>query len=173
MEKKIRFSDLVRNSGRPEVTTLWTDPKRDKTNQMAIKQNRVVTVVQEPTSKKKDYGRIGFHEQPHASYLIFPRSLPHQPDARVIGINYQLIQEAEVSNRVNPEPQRKRFRTGKPKPAQKQFNVTVRRTAIMDTELSVTANNRDEAERRVIQLVKERSFSVAQAKMNEEIVRTK
>jgi len=94
MEKKIRFGDLVRNSGRPQTHTLWTDLKKDTALRQAIKKNQVVTVIQDPTSKRKDFGRIGFHQQLGSSYLIFPRPLPsHDECSRVIGINYQLLED--------------------------------------------------------------------------------
>lgn len=76
MPANIRFGDLVRSSGRPTVHTLWTKPGRDKAFMQARKQNRVLTVVQDPTHRRKDYGEIGFHERQSASYLVFPRPLP-------------------------------------------------------------------------------------------------
>ncbi len=103
MEKRIRFGDLVRESGRPQPFTLWTDPKQDRSFTQAVKHNRVLTVVQEPGSKHRDFGIIGFHEQPHASYLLFPRALPKGNDSRVIGINYQLLELPNVTNPVRPE----------------------------------------------------------------------
>jgi len=71
--------------------TLWTDPKHDPRMSKAIRENRVLTVHQEPTSKKKDFGEIGFHKIPFASYLLFPKPLPEKSEARVVGINYQLV----------------------------------------------------------------------------------
>jgi hypothetical protein len=95
MEKKIRFGDLVRESGRPRTHTLWTELKKDRSLREAIKKKQIVTVIQDPTSKRKDFGRIGFHQQPGAVYLIFPRPLPLQDeDSRVIGINYQLLEDS-------------------------------------------------------------------------------
>ncbi len=94
MAKTIRFGDLVRQSGRPEALTLWTDPKRDKRLTKAIRENRVLTVIQEPASKKKDFGRIGFHQNPFASYFVFPRPLAERGDSRIVGINYELAEEA-------------------------------------------------------------------------------
>ena len=93
MAKNIRLGDLVRNSGRPQVLTLWTEPKKYPTFKKALKENRVLTVVQDPTSKRKEFGQIGFHQQPHAFYLVFPRPLPKKNDSRVIGINYALLEE--------------------------------------------------------------------------------
>src|SRR5215831_17506162 len=132
MEKTIRFGDLVRNSGRPQTVTLWTDPKKDGSMQRAIQTNRVLTVIQEPTSKHKDYGLIGFHQKPSALYLVFPRPLPQDSDSRVIGINYQLIEEPEATDPVRPGdlkatlklPERQSLKpTPKPKPVKKVFTV--------------------------------------------------
>ena len=93
MEKRIRLGDLVRNSGRPRAVTLWIDPKKDRNVTKAVKENRIITVVQDPTSKRKEFGQIGLHVQPHAFYLIFPRPLPKEKDSRVIGINYALLED--------------------------------------------------------------------------------
>jgi hypothetical protein len=57
----------------------------------AVKQNRVITVVQEPASKRKDFGEIGFHQRGGAAYLVFPRPLPKSKQANVVGINYSLL----------------------------------------------------------------------------------
>ena len=90
----IRFGDLVRGSGRPRVVTLWTDPKKDRSFSKAIRENRVLTVHTDPTGRRKEYGAIGFRREPGALYLVFPERLPKEPKARIVGINYQLAQEA-------------------------------------------------------------------------------
>jgi hypothetical protein len=91
MEKRIRFGDLVRNSGRPEPVTLWRDPSKDRNIVRAKKENRILTVVHEP--KRRDYGLIGLHQRREAStYLLFPRPLPKEKEAHVIGINWQLVE---------------------------------------------------------------------------------
>jgi hypothetical protein len=56
--KELRFGHLVRNSGRPQVITLWTKPQENRALTDAIKKNKVLTVIQEPG--KRDCGRIGF-----------------------------------------------------------------------------------------------------------------
>lgn len=99
MDKKLRFGDLVRLSGRPGVFTLWTKPEKDRAFTRAVKENRVLTVIQEPG--KRDYGLIGFQLHPGASYLIFPRPLPRDQETRVIGINYQLVEE-EITTAGGP-----------------------------------------------------------------------
>jgi len=90
----IRFGDLVRGSGRPRVVTLWTDPKKDRSFSKAIRDNRVLTVHTDPASHRKEYGEIGFCREPGAFYLVFPERLPEERKARIVGINYQLAEEA-------------------------------------------------------------------------------
>src|ERR1043165_3428924 len=110
MAKTIRFGDLVRSSGRPRTVTLWTKPQDSPSLTSAIKKNRVLTVVQE--AGKKDHGLMGFKQLPGALYLEFPRPLPHEKEeAKVIGINYQLIDEPTV-------PKKDRVKLSKPKPVQ-------------------------------------------------------
>ena len=95
MEKKVRFGDLVRNCGRPEVVTLWARPEKNPALTKAIKQNRVLTVIQEPG--KRDYGVLGFELRPGALILVFPRVLPRAQGARVIGINLQLLEQPDFT----------------------------------------------------------------------------
>lgn len=89
--KKLRFGDLVRESGRPQPVTLWTKPEKNRAFTLAIKQNRVLTVISEPG--KRDYGVIGFKPNARGSYFVFPRKLPRAIETRVIGINYQLVDQ--------------------------------------------------------------------------------
>jgi hypothetical protein len=172
MEKKIRFGDLVRNSGRPQPMTLWTDPKNDKSFSKAVKENRIVTVIEDPASKRKGFGQIGFHAQPHAFYLVFPRSLPRENGSRVIGINYELLEEP----RVGSDPVRNTKSEPKPpeikiEPIQKKFKVRLRRTATVETNVDVTAKDRTEAEQLAIKRAQQQSFPLKQTEIKEEILR--
>src|SRR6476619_6395042 len=103
MGKTRRFGDLVRESGRPEVATLWTEPKKDRAFSKAIRENRVLTVESNPTSKHKDFGRIGFHQVHGGIYLVFPKALPKDTDSRIVGINYQLTDEPQPTDPVTSE----------------------------------------------------------------------
>jgi hypothetical protein len=53
-----------------------------------------MTVIQEP--KRRDHGMIGFKPKPGASFMVFPRPLPREQNARVVGINYPLLEEPVV-----------------------------------------------------------------------------
>ena len=125
MDKKLRFGDLVRNSGRPQIITLWTEPGKNNALTRAIKGNRLLTIIQQPG--KRDYGRIGFQMQPGASFLLFPRALPKEPDARVVGVNYQLVEEPAVADPIRPE-HTKSSRPAKAKPDRRSGNPRCRGT---------------------------------------------
>src|ERR1044071_1035012 len=110
----LRFSELVKRHGQPEIKTLWTKPESDASFMRAVKQDRVLTLFQEPSSKHKDSGEIGFHQKPYASYLIFPKALEESKGAKVIGIKYDLIREPEISDALSPKslktlPRKKRM----------------------------------------------------------------
>src|SRR5689334_196129 len=106
-KKEIRFGELVNRTGKPEAVTLWSDPKQDRGFMKAVRDNRVATLIQQPFIKKKDFGEIGFHEDPRAAYLIFPKPLPKGEAAHVVGIKYELMAEARVLLGVGkPVPRR-------------------------------------------------------------------
>jgi hypothetical protein len=97
----VRFTKVVESAGRPGVHLLLTEPAKDSDLQKAIKANRVMTVHQEG---KTDYGTIGFVEGFVGQILIFPKSLKEFADQRVTGINYDLLESAEL---LAPQPPKK------------------------------------------------------------------
>jgi hypothetical protein len=82
---------LVKKAGEPETYLLWSSPKTDRVFQRAVKENRILTIHQENVGTKKDYGSVGFHEEPNAQFLIFPKSVKAFVGRRIIGINYDLL----------------------------------------------------------------------------------
>jgi len=171
MDKKIRLGDLVRNSGRPQAVTLWSDPKEDRTFSKAVKENRVVTVIQDPTSKRKPSGEIGFHERQHAFYLVFPRPLSNEKDSRVIGINYSLLEEPVENDRPQKAKLPQKPRQEKAEPIQQNFRLRIRRTAMVETDIDVRAKDQAEAEHLAMNLVRQQAFPLKKAAITEEIVR--
>jgi hypothetical protein len=95
--KTVRFSEVVKSSGKPDTHLLLIAPSKDKTLQAAIKSNRVMTVYQESGSTKSDYGTIGFVEGSSRQFLVFPQTLKPFADRRVIGIKYDLLESMPVS----------------------------------------------------------------------------
>jgi hypothetical protein len=71
----VRFAHVFEACGRPKAVTLWTSPEKQPGFQSAVTENRVMTVIQEVATAKKDYGLIGFHQEPGASFWIFPKPL--------------------------------------------------------------------------------------------------
>jgi hypothetical protein len=169
--KTIRFGDLVRGSGRPRTVTLWSKPEDNPLMTGAMKQNRVLTVIQE--QGKKDQGVIGFKSEPGALYLVFPRALPHEQDTRVVGINYQLIEEPAVLEKdrakptepppYRPKPQQPAVPQRQPepvipKPKPRDFIVRVRRTATVEDEIKVKALDQPAAEQLALERAKRMAF---------------
>jgi hypothetical protein len=94
--KTVRFSEVVKSSGKPDTHLLLIAPAKDKTLQAAIKSNRVMTVYQE--SGSSDYGTIGFVQGSSRQFLVFPQTLKPFADKRVIGIKYDLLESIPVSH---------------------------------------------------------------------------
>jgi hypothetical protein len=192
MAKTIRFGDLVRDSGRPQTVALWGKPENDPILSRAIKQNRVLTVVQE--LGKSDHGTIGFKQLPGAVYLVFPKPLPNEPDARVIGLNYQLIEEPVVPAaqrakstepkppkpiKLQPEPELppRQPRPAAPlrlppPPSPRKFTVRIRRTATQETDFTVEALDQTSAERQALERARQKPFKPAKDDVQVQLVKT-
>ena len=95
--RELRFRDLVAASGKPQVVSLWTKPEADRVFMKAVKENRVLTLIQPPTTKHKVYGIVGFQKQ--ASYLVFPNPLPVKELFRVRGIKDELLAHPKAQSR--------------------------------------------------------------------------
>lgn len=109
MPKQVRFTQLVKEAGRPHPATLWVaDPAKDPEFKKAIDQNRIVTVHHVNVGSKKESGEIGFKKGGAASYLIFPKELPDAEGTRIIGLKFDMLEEPAVKNPVRvKEPKRK------------------------------------------------------------------
>lgn len=170
MEKECRFNELVKSSGHPEVVTLWTKPQQDPGFMRAVKENRVLTVLHQRLRNKKDYGLIGFQLKPQAAYLVFPKPLPRLRDARVIGIHYELLAERK---RTETSPRATRSKAPKVKrKAEKPlvtFEVLLRRTAVIETSVSVLARNKNDAKEKAVETTRREPFDVSRAIVTNEV----
>jgi hypothetical protein len=109
MPNQVRFTQLVKASGRPHSATLWlADPAKDPEFKKAIAENRILTIHHVNVGPKKESGEIGFDKSAGASYLIFPKSLPLAKSTRVIGLKFNLLDEPEVKDPVQIKPAPKR-----------------------------------------------------------------
>ena len=87
--KTKRFADVVESGGKPDVYTLWHKPAQDRHLQSEIKNHRVMTILK--TEAGSEFGMVGFKETKGASYLIFPKSLKRFENARIVGVNWDLV----------------------------------------------------------------------------------
>lgn len=167
--QQIHFRQLVERSGNPEIVTLWTTPERNREFMKAVKENRVLTIVQEPASARKDFGRIGFHRNAHASYLVFPKSLPSAPKSRVIGIRYDLVRQSMPRDPVSPAMRPPRKRPVRRRPATREFDVIIRRTATLETCVRVPTRNEAQARREALATIRRQPMDLSKAVFHDEI----
>jgi hypothetical protein len=66
-----RFSKVVEVAAKPVVHLLWMDPAKDTALRKAIKAARVMTIHQQPSATKADYGIVGFEKDASRQILIF------------------------------------------------------------------------------------------------------
>jgi hypothetical protein len=182
--KQVRFGKLVEAGGKPEAYLPFSDPETDKAFMRAVKEERVVTLKQDPTSKRKDFGIVGYLKEKYATYLLFPKSLRAFSGQRVIGIDYGVLQAADVhiggdvsaipkrpkpkkakaapveARREKPAPKPKEE---KPKPEPKNFTVEVRLTTTEEKQIKVTAwNHREAKEKAIAEIERASNFDKAQ-----------
>jgi hypothetical protein len=185
MGKTIRFGELVRNSGRPQFVTLWTAPEKDERVSRAMKEHRVLTVLEEPG--QKPHGLLGLHPGPHSLFLLFPRPLQMDAQTRVVGMNYALAEQPEVKDPVvapeplktnplrparhRPSPEAKSEPPPPPKPVMKTFSIRLKRTATLEETRQIDAENRADAERQALEAARADGFNLSKATVREEIVR--
>ena len=150
MADTVRFSELVKAAGKPEVYLPLADPKHDREFMRAVREQRVLSLKQEPTGTKKDFGTIGFLAEKHVSYLVFPKTLTAFDGRRVVGIKYDLLQEAEVAvPRSVPAAPKRSVKPAvpkpKPKPRPKRFTAVVRITSANEVKVTVKALDEKQA----------------------------
>ena len=123
--KTARFTELVQKAGAPKNYLLWIPPNQDPVFQRAVKEQRILTIHQENVGTKKDYGMVGFHEEPTAQFLVFPKSLKAYVDRRVVGINYDLLAQETPTAKTRAVPQTisKKQPSVSPKPEPATKNV--------------------------------------------------
>ena len=89
--KTARFSRVLERCGKPQVYTLWQKPYADRHFDAQNKKNRVMTILRSESGT--DFGIVGFKQSREARYLIFPKSLKHFVDKRIVGIDWALVRE--------------------------------------------------------------------------------
>lgn len=105
--KAVRFTEVVKAAGKPDVHLLLTEPALDRVLQKAVRAHRVMTVHQTAVGNKADHGIVGLVEGVKGQLLIFPRSLRAFESSQVVGIKYDLLKRDPPSAR-SPLPKTRR-----------------------------------------------------------------
>lgn len=108
----VRFSKVIEACGKPDFHLLLIDPAKDKTLQSAIKSDRVMTIYQQ--AGETDHGIVGFEQGRSRQFLVFPKPLKAFQDQRIVGIKYELLEDAPTPK---PEPAKKEPGEPAPEPA--------------------------------------------------------
>ena len=103
-KKTLRFDALLETAGQPVQVTLWTKPEDDHSFMRAVKEKRVVTVIQNNIGPKKDYGLVGFYPQDRATYLLFSKPIEEPGETKVVGIKYERLATAEPKGGIYKPP---------------------------------------------------------------------
>jgi hypothetical protein len=98
----VRFSKVLEACGKPDIHLLLIDPAKDKTLQAAIKSDRVMTLYQQ--SGGTDHGVVGFEQGRSRQFLVFPKPLKPFLGQRIVGIKYELLEDAPAPKK---EPAKK------------------------------------------------------------------
>jgi len=161
----IRFRDLVKQFGKPQIKSLWAKPENDSAFMRAVKQNRVLTLSQK--SRGTDFGEIGFHQKPHAAYLIFPKPLKVVRGAKVVGVKYDLVAEPEIHDAVstrelneskaNRPPNQRHQKRPEVKPL-RHFRVQILKVAQLEIPIEVDALTKIEAIKSALEIAKQQPF---------------
>ena len=97
---------------------LLMDPKRDREFQSALKTERVLSVHQQNVGTKKDVGSVGYEGDGQVQVLVFPKSLKQFSGARIVGIDYGVLEEENKSPRPRSRaPEKNRISKAPPRPA--------------------------------------------------------
>jgi hypothetical protein len=103
----VRFSEIVKIAGEPDVHLLLTDPAQDTRLKKAVSAHRVMTIHQTTVGTKRDYGTVGFVKGATGQFLIFPKSIGAYEGRTVVGIKYDLLKhipDATVHQRPHRKP---------------------------------------------------------------------
>jgi hypothetical protein len=112
----VRFAKVLEACGKPDIHLLLIDPAKDKTLQVAIKADRVMTLYQQAGGT--DHGVVGFEEGRSRQFLVFPKPLKPFIGQRVVGIKYELLEDA-------PAPKKESAKKETAKPPDKESGEAV------------------------------------------------
>jgi hypothetical protein len=172
--KTARFTAVVQKAGRPQTFVLWQDPKKDPSFQSALQQERVMTVMREP--KGKEYGLAGFKRSKAATYHIFPKKLAAFEGKRIVGIKYEELAPTRPIGKPVKEEESKpeaKPRAVAAQPRTRQYEVTLRVTAVINESFLVDAGSNAEAKRAAQAASAEKTPDISKAKLTRRVAKVR
>jgi hypothetical protein len=186
----VRFTQLVKECGRPEPVTLWTDLRKDPEFQSALRANRIMTVIQQTVGTHQDFGLVGFHRVEHGAYWMFPKSLKSFEGKRIVGIKYDQLIVPKPKDLVKPvaappKPMRKHERKGinnqievlapeiQPKKSKSdlyRYRVVIRSIGIVENTHEIEAKSATEAKELALATVAKGPVEFPAEKVAREVV---
>jgi hypothetical protein len=176
MGETVRFSEVVTTAGAPEVYLPLSDPKHDRNFMRAVREDRALSLKQEPAGTKKDFGTVGYLPERFVTFLIFPKPLTAFKGKRVVGIKYDTFSQASLSTPRSATSARGRSTKpkppSKPKPRPKRFVATVRLVATKEVRVTVEAMDAKEARPKALSAAR-RDADLSAAPVDAELLRVK
>lgn len=177
----VRLAAVIKACGKPQSVTLWTTPDKEPGFKPAVKQNRVLTLVQRTGAAKKDFGVVGFHREANASFWIFPKRLDAFQGKRVVGVDYSFVEKPLVLNHAEAKddkpgrrpPRAKLKTTPPPAPTVKKFNVIVRSVASVEIEREVEAETAKKAREVALKAAADAEVGFSKGKVSHKVVQVK
>ena len=160
---------MVEKCGTPEAYTAWTDPKRDPRFQAAWRENRVLSIQQNPAGQTKDFGIVGFHKDQNMAYLLFPKPLTEFEGRKIVGIAYDTVYTPPRGPVVKPSAGKKKS-TPHPSPGTKSFSVTICVTAQLEYTETVNATSSAAAKKEALKAAESRDLDLSSAEVTRTIV---
>lgn len=104
--KTARFTQLVQRAGKPSVHLSFAPPAKDPELQKLLKQDRVMSVHRGGRAGGADFGVVGLREEKGSQIWVFPKSLRAFTNRRIVGINYDLLDQ-DFSLGMDPKAEAK------------------------------------------------------------------
>ena len=109
--KTARFTEIVEQCGKPSAHFALLDPAKDRPLQNLLRQNRVMSIYHGHRGEGADYGMVGLIESTGSQLLVFPKSIKRYAGRRIVGINYDLLEDsALVTKSAQPSAATRRQR---------------------------------------------------------------
>lgn len=144
-------------------------PKRDPHFQSAWRENRVLTVLQNPSAQARDFGVVGFRKANNAAYLLFPKPLTEFEGRKIVGIAYDAVYTPPRGPVVKASSASRKT-VGNAGPGTKSFSVTIQVTAQWEYSETVNTTSSAAARKEALKAAKSRDLDLSSAEVTRAVI---